>query len=139
MSEPTDFNRQVIDEFRANDGKVAAFDGATIVLLHHQGRSSGAEHVNPLVALPVQHGWAVFGSRGGAPTHPEWYRNLLAHPRTTVEIGTEVVRVDAREARGEERDTIWARQKELMPGFADYERSAGDRIIPVVILEPVAE
>ncbi|MHB1930171.1 MAG: nitroreductase family deazaflavin-dependent oxidoreductase [Acidimicrobiales bacterium] len=137
MSDPNDFNQQVITEFRSAGGKVAAFEGATVVLLHHRGRSSGVERVNPLVAQPLQNGWAVFGSKGGAPTHPDWYRNLMASPRATIEIGTDRLEVDAREADGEERDRIWSRQKELMPGFADYERTAGDRTIPVIVLQPV--
>lgn len=137
MSDVNDWNQQVITEFRANGGKVASFEGATVVLLHHRGRKSGTERINPLAAQPLERGWAVFASKAGAPTNPDWYYNLMADPHTTIEVGTDVVEVDAREVDGEQRDRIWARQKELMPGFADYEtKLAGARRIPVIILEP---
>lgn len=137
MSDVVDFNQQVIAEFRANGGKVGGpFEGAPMILVHHRGRKSGVERVNPLVSLPLEHGWAIFASKAGAPTNPDWYHNLLASPRTTVEVGGDVVEVAVREAHGEERERIWARQKELNPGFADYEKKAGGRVIPVVVLEP---
>jgi deazaflavin-dependent oxidoreductase (nitroreductase family) len=137
MSDVVDFNQQVIAEFRANGGKVGGpFEGAPMILVHHRGRKSGVERVNPLVSLPLEHGWAIFASKAGAPTNPDWYHNLMAAPRTTVEVGGDVVEVTVREAHGEERERIWARQKELNPGFADYEEKAGDRVIPVVVLEP---
>lgn len=132
-----DFNQQIIDEFRANDGVVAGpFEGAPILLLHHFGRKSGAERVTPLAYQKVDKGWAVFGSKGGSPTHPEWYLNLLAHPDTSIEVADETVPVHVREATGGERDGIWSRQKELMPGFADYETKTEGRTIPVLVLEP---
>lgn len=134
-----DFNQGIIDEFRANDGVVGGpFEGAPILLLHHFGRKSGAERVNPLAYQKVDEGWAVFGSKGGAPSHPEWYLNLLAHPDTSIEVSGETVPVHVREATGEERVRVWERQKELMPGFAEYEEKAEGRAIPVLILEPRA-
>jgi len=137
MSEPGDFNTRIIEEFRANAGKVGGpFAGAPMVLLHHRGARSGQERVNPLVYQPVGDAFAVFASKGGAPTHPDWYRNLLAHPDTVVEVGTETIPVRARELAGDERKGIWERQKELMPGFADYEgKTQGIREIPVMLLE----
>ena len=136
MPDVTDFNQAIIDEFRANGGRVGGgFAGAPMVLLHHTGAKTGAERVSPLVYQAHDDGFVVFGSKGGAPTHPQWYRNLVAHPDATVEVGTETVPVRARTATGDERERIWAKQKELMPGFADYEQTAGDREIPVVILE----
>ncbi|HYT78400.1 MAG TPA: nitroreductase/quinone reductase family protein, partial [Actinomycetota bacterium] len=78
--------------------------------------------------------FAVFGSKGGAPTNPDWYHNLLANPEATIEVGTETISVRARVAEGEERERIWNRQKELMAGFAAYEQRTR-RQIPVVILE----
>ncbi|MDA8047875.1 MAG: nitroreductase/quinone reductase family protein [Actinomycetota bacterium] len=132
-----DFNQQIIDEFRANGGVVGGpFEGAPLLLLHHRGRKSGEDRVNPLVYQKVDKGWAVFASFAGAPVNPAWYHNLSATPETTIELGTETLPVRVREARGEERDAIWARQKELMPGFAEYEEKAGDRVIAVVVLEP---
>jgi deazaflavin-dependent oxidoreductase (nitroreductase family) len=134
---PQDFNTKIIDEFRANAGKVGGpFEGATILLLHHTGAKSGRERVNPLAYQAVGQNFAVFASRGGSPQNPDWYHNLLAHPQTEVEVGRETVAVNARELRDGERSEIWERQKSLMPGFADYERNTeGIRQIPVILLE----
>jgi deazaflavin-dependent oxidoreductase (nitroreductase family) len=134
---PTDFNQSIIDEFRSHQGVVGGpFQGATLLLLHTKGRKSGQERVNPLAYQKVDGGWAVFASFAGAPKHPSWYLNLVADPETKVEIGTETVEVRAREAQGAEREAIWSHQVELMPGFAEYEEKAGERVIPVVVLEP---
>jgi deazaflavin-dependent oxidoreductase (nitroreductase family) len=139
VSDAEDFNQKMIAEFRANSGKVGGpFEGATMVLVHHRGRKSGVERVNPLVAQPLDRGWAIFASKAGALTNPDWYHNLMAAPETTVEVGDEVVAVVAREATGDERELIWSRQKELSPGFADYEQKAAGRVIPVVVLEPAS-
>ena len=105
-----------------------------MLLLHTTGARSGAERVSPLVYQEVGDDVAVFASMGGAPTHPAWFHNLVAHPDVTVEIGTDTVPMRARVAEGDERERIWARQKELMSGFADYEAKT-DRVIPVVVLE----
>jgi deazaflavin-dependent oxidoreductase (nitroreductase family) len=107
-----------------------------MILVHHKGRRSGAERINPLVYQKVDGGWSVFASFAGAPHDPDWYRNLVAEPHTTIEVGSETYDVVARTATGEERTAIWERQKALSPGFADYEVKAGDREIPVVVLEP---
>jgi deazaflavin-dependent oxidoreductase (nitroreductase family) len=131
-----DFNAAIIEEFRANKGEVGGgFAGRPMVLLHHRGAKSGVERVSPLVYLADGDDVVVFGSKGGAPSHPHWYLNLVAHPETTIELGGETIAVVARVAEGAERERLWSRQKELMPGFADYEVKAGDREIPVVILE----
>jgi deazaflavin-dependent oxidoreductase (nitroreductase family) len=137
MSDMNDFNQGIIEEFRANAGKVGGgFDGAPMILVHHTGAKTGTERVSPLVYQPDGDRFVIFGSKGGAPTHPHWYLNLKANPDTTVEVGTETIAVHAREATGEERDRLWTKQKELMPGFADYEKAiAGAREIPVVVLE----
>jgi deazaflavin-dependent oxidoreductase (nitroreductase family) len=132
----SDFNAAIIEEFRANGGKVGGnFEGAPMLLLHHVGARSGVERVNPLVYQPAGDNLAVFASKAGAPTNPDWFHNLVANPVTTVEVGDGTRAVRARVAEGEEREQIWSRQKELMPGFADYEQST-DRQIPVVVLEP---
>jgi deazaflavin-dependent oxidoreductase (nitroreductase family) len=133
----TDFNTAIIEEFRANEGRVGGgFEGAPMVLLHHTGAKSGRERVSPLVYQDLGDGSiAIFGSKGGAPTHPAWYLNLVANPDTTIEIGTETRKVHARVATGEERERIWTEQKRAMPGFAEYEKTAGDREIPVIVLE----
>jgi deazaflavin-dependent oxidoreductase (nitroreductase family) len=135
----TDFNAQVIEQFRASDGRPGGpFEGMPMLLLHHRGRQTGTERVNPLAYLAVDGGWAVFASYAGGPRNPEWYGNLLAQPETAIEIGSEAVRVRAREASGAERDEIFERQKAVLPAFAEYEVKAGDRVIPVIVLEPLA-
>ena len=129
-----DWNRRIIEEFRANAGRVGGvFEGASMLLLHHRGARSGIERVNPLAYQPVAKGFAVFASKAGAPTNPDWYHNLLANPQATVEVGEDTVRVRARVAEGEERERIWAKQKQDRPTFADYEKQTA-RQIPVVIL-----
>jgi deazaflavin-dependent oxidoreductase (nitroreductase family) len=132
-----DFNQRIIEEFRANGGRVGGnFEGAPILLMHHVGRRSGQPRVTPVVYQKVDSGWAVFASYAGAPEHPAWYHNLVAAPDTTVEVGDETVAVHTREAVGAERDAIWDKQKQVMPGFAEYEQKAGERTIPVLIFEP---
>lgn len=131
-----EFNRQVIEEFRANAGRVGGmFEGAPLLLLHHSGAKSGARRVSPLVYQAVGDGYAVFASNAGRATHPAWYHNLRADPRTRIEVGTATIEVAARVADEGERAPIWARQKERDPGFAEYEASTS-RQIPVVLLEP---
>jgi deazaflavin-dependent oxidoreductase (nitroreductase family) len=139
MADGEDFNGKVIEEFRANGGKVGGpFQGAPVLLLHHTGAKSGTERVNPLMYQPVGDSYAIFASRGGAPSNPDWYYNLTAHPDTTVEMGTDTIRVRARVANPREREPIWNKQKEIVPGFAEYEKSAAPRVIPVILLDPVA-
>lgn len=138
MTEPNDFNSQIISEFRANGGKVGGmFAGAPMLLLHSTGAKTGQERVSPLGYRAVDGGYAIFASKAGAPTNPAWYHNLRANPRATIEIGDGTADVTARVADPDERERIWARQKELSPQFAEYEQTAGARQIPVVILEPV--
>ena len=133
----SDFNTPIIDEFRANGGRLGGnFEGAPMLLLHSTGAKSGKERVNPMMYQVVGDDYAVFASKAGAPTNPDWFHNLVAHPDATVEVGTDTKPVRARVATGEERTRIWETQKERYPGFAEYERNT-DREIPVVILEPV--
>jgi deazaflavin-dependent oxidoreductase (nitroreductase family) len=134
VTQPNDWNTRVIDEFRANSGKVGAFPDNNLLLLHHTGAKSGQERVSPLAYLPVDGGYAIFASKAGAPENPAWYHNLQAHPQATIEVGTETVPVTARLTGPDEREPIWTRQKELQPGFAEYEQKTS-RQIPVVILE----
>ena len=130
-----DFNEKIIAEFRENDGKVGGmFEGAPILLLHHAGAKTGTVRVTPLVYQPVDGKYAIFASKGGAPTNPDWYHNIVANPDTKIEVGSETVDVSARVLSSEDREEIWERQKELMPGFAEYEKTAG-REIPVIVLE----
>lgn len=131
----SDWNTSIIEEFRANAGKVGGnFEGAPMVILHTTGARTGEERVHPLVYQPLGEDIAIFASKGGAPSHPAWFHNLVANPEVTVEIGTDTVPMHARVAEGDERDRIWSRQKQLMPGFADYEANTS-RQIPVVVLQ----
>jgi len=135
MAAAKNWNEGIIEEFHANQGMVGGgFTGIPLLLLHHTGAKTGTVRVNPLAYQPDGDRFAVFASKGGAPTNPDWYHNLRANPEATVEVGTETIPVRARVADPEERERIWTRQKELMPGFADYEQKTS-RKIPVVILE----
>ena len=137
MSETTDWNTRIIEEFRANGGKVGGqFEGAPLLLLHTTGARSGAERINPMMYQDLGDGRvAVFASKAGADTNPDWYHNVVAHPEVTAEIGTATRSFRARVAAGDERSTIWERQKAAYPGFADYEAKTS-REIPVVVLDP---
>jgi deazaflavin-dependent oxidoreductase (nitroreductase family) len=134
----SDWNKGVIEEFRANGGRIAAFGDADMVILHHTGAKTGKERETPLVSQVDGDKVIVFASKAGAPSHPDWYHNLVANPRAHIEIGSDAHDVVARVATGEERERLWSRQKEMMPGFAEYEKTAGDREIPVIVLERTA-
>jgi deazaflavin-dependent oxidoreductase (nitroreductase family) len=139
MSEVLDWNAKTIAEFRANEGKVGGnFEGAPLVLVHHRGRASGREYVAPMMYLPDDSQpdvIYVFATKGGAPTNPDWYHNLAAAGRGSVERGTENYEVTVRELTGPVRDRIYAEQAHRYPGFAEYARqTAGIRTIPVLEL-----
>jgi deazaflavin-dependent oxidoreductase (nitroreductase family) len=139
MSGALDWNAGTIEEFRANQGRVGGpFEGAPMVLLHHRGRTSGREYVTPMMYLPHDSEpdiIYVFATKGGAPTDPDWYRNVTARGTGSVERGTETYMLTVRELAGEERDRIYAEQARRYPGFAEYERkTAGVRTIPVLEL-----
>jgi deazaflavin-dependent oxidoreductase (nitroreductase family) len=133
-----DWNAGIIEEFRANQGKVGGmFEGRPLLLLHHTGARTGTVRVNPLAYQVLDDGnLAVFASKGGAPTNPDWFYNLIANPDVTVEAGTETFHARARIPDQDERDRIWTRQKEGSPGFAEYETKT-TRQIPVIVLERV--
>ena len=134
-----EFNQGIIAEFRANEGRVGGmFEGMPIALVHHVGARSGIERVAPLAYLADGDRLFVFASKGGADENPAWYHNLVANPKTTVEIGTEKFDVVAKVLTGAERDAIYAKQAAAYPGFAEYQRKT-KRIIPVVELERVAQ
>lgn len=136
MAEPNDWNAKIIQEFRANAGKVGGnFEGAPLLLLHTTGAKTGQERVNPMMYRKIDGGYAVFASKAAAPTNPDWYHNLVANPSVQAEIGTTTVALTARVANDAEREPIWAAQKAEYPGFAEYEKRT-TRQIPVVILEP---
>jgi deazaflavin-dependent oxidoreductase (nitroreductase family) len=134
-----DWNANIIEEFRRKGGRVGGgFEGATMLLLHTEGRKSGKEHVNPLVYLPDGDRWVVFGSKGGAPADPDWVRNLEANPDATIEVGAETIPVRAIKILRDEpdRDDLYSRQVTRRPAFAEYEvKTGGVRKIPVIVLE----
>jgi deazaflavin-dependent oxidoreductase (nitroreductase family) len=135
MSEANNWNHRIIEEFRANRGKVGGFfEGQTLLLLHHRGAKTGVTRVNPVAYQAVGDAFAIFASNGGHTKNPDWYHNLVAHPEVTVELGTESFLATARVATGEERERIWEAQKTALPHFAEYEQTAG-REIPVIVLE----
>ncbi|HEY3992207.1 MAG TPA: nitroreductase family deazaflavin-dependent oxidoreductase [Ktedonobacteraceae bacterium] len=130
-----DWNKSVIEEFRATGGKPGGqMDGAYVLLLMTIGAKSGQRRTNPLIYLPYNDSFVIFASKGGSPTHPDWYHNLIAHPQATVEVGTETFEVTARVATGELRDQLYAMQAKAAPQFADYGAKTA-RQIPVIILE----
>lgn len=134
MSSMSDWNTTIIEEFRANDGRVGGpFEGAPMILIHHIGARTGTERVSPLVYFPDGERMIIMASKGGAPTNPDWYHNLKAHPRITVEVGTETFPVDVVEVTGDEREALWARVVDKMPGFGEYQ-SKVTRRIPVLAL-----
>jgi len=133
---PADFNAKIIDEFRANDGRVGGmFEGMPLLLLHHTGAKTGRSRVNPLAYQSDDGRYVIFASKAGAPTNPDWYHNLKAHPNTSIEVGADTIDVVASEATGEERERLFRTQAERVPQFADYEQKAG-RVIPVMVLTP---
>ena len=139
MPDANDWNQGIITEFRANEGRVGGpFEGAPMILVHHVGRTSGKQYITPLVYLPGEDGddsIYIFASKGGAPTNPDWYGNLIAAGEATVEVGTSTFVVTVTEVAGDERDRIFAEQVKRMPGFGDYaKQTEGIRTIPVLRL-----
>jgi deazaflavin-dependent oxidoreductase (nitroreductase family) len=127
-------NDAVITEFRESGGKAGGvFEGKPLVLVHHTGAKSGIERIAPLVPLLDDGRIYVFASKGGADTHPDWYRNLVAHPDITVELGTETFAATARVLDGDERAAVYAKQVAAEPQFGEYQRKT-ERLIPVVEL-----
>jgi deazaflavin-dependent oxidoreductase (nitroreductase family) len=132
-----EWNKKVIEEFRANGGKLAGqFADAPILLLYTKGRRSGKKFLNPLAYYADGDRYLVFASKGGADKHPDWYLNLVAAPTAHVEIGTESFDVQVTELQGEERDRLYAAQAEVMPNFAEYQAKT-ERLIPVIALSRV--
>jgi deazaflavin-dependent oxidoreductase (nitroreductase family) len=135
----SDWNTKIIEEFRANEGRVGGpFEGAPMILIHHIGARSGTERVTPLVYFPQDDGrMVIIASKAGAPTNPDWYHNLKANPEIDVEVGTETFPVQVTEAGGAEREGIWTRAVAAMPGFGEYQEKT-TRTIPVLVLSRAA-
>ena len=137
MSEWNDHNQKIIDEFRANGGKVGGpFEGRTLLLLHTRGARSGQERVNPVAYVKDGDRYVIIASKGGAPTNPDWYYNILAHPLVTVEAGTEKFQARAEVAAEPERTRLYDQMVAVNPGFAEYQQKTS-RVIPVIALTPV--
>jgi len=135
-SPPTDFNAQIIEEFHANEGRVGGmFEGLPLLLLHHTGAKSGKSRINPLAYQADDGRYVIFASKAGAPTNPDWYYNLKAHPNVAIEVGTNTIDVVAGEATGEERERLYRTQAERMQQFVEYAQKT-DRVIPVIVLTP---
>ncbi|MFI1016733.1 nitroreductase/quinone reductase family protein [Streptomyces sp. NPDC020965] len=135
---PNDFNQRIIDEFRANGGRVGGpFEGGRLLLLTTTGARSGARHTTPVGYLPNGgDSVLVIASAGGAPHHPDWYHNLVAVPRVTVESGVFTYDAEAAVLTGDDRDRAFARAVESDPGWAEYQAKTS-RIIPVVALTEI--
>lgn len=134
MDAVNDWNRRIIDEFRANEGRVGGqFAGVPVLLLTHKGAKSGKQRTNPLAYMQDGDRYLIFGSKGGAPKHPDWYFNLKANPDASIEVGTDKYDVTAAEVTGEERDRLYAKNAERITAFADYEKRTS-RKIPVFAL-----
>jgi deazaflavin-dependent oxidoreductase (nitroreductase family) len=139
--DPNDFTNKLIADMRAHDGVPSEgyFAGRRLLILTTKGAKSGAPRQAVLAYRPDGDGLAISASKGGAPTHPGWYHNLLASPEVTVEVNNQVFRAHARiEAQGPERDRLWKAHVEDMPGFGEYPKKT-DRLIPMIVLERVAE
>ena len=137
MGQTTDYNarnRQIIEEFHANGGKVGGpFAGVPLLLLTTTGAKSGKQRINPLAYNTDGERLVVLASKAGAPTHPDWYHNLVAHPDVTVEVGNETFEARATVVEGAERDELYANRVAIMPIFAEYQAKI-TRTIPVVVL-----
>ena len=136
MSTANDWNSAIIAEFRANGGKVGGrFAGRPLLLLHTTGAKTGQRRVNPVAYTRDGDRLVVIASKGGAPTNPDWYYNLLANPLVTVEVGAEKFQAQATVPAEPERTRLYDQMAKVMPGFAEYQRNTTRRI-PVITLLP---
>ena len=134
MNNPNNRNQTIIDEFRANSGKVGGpFAGKTLLILHTVGAKSGLERVNPVAYVVDSERLVIIASKGGAPDNPDWYYNILAHPLVTVEVGTEQFQARASFAPEPERTRLYSKMVEMLPVFAEYQQRTS-RVIPVITL-----
>jgi deazaflavin-dependent oxidoreductase (nitroreductase family) len=135
---PENFNQDIIDQFRANNGTMieGMFKGAPLLLLNTTGAKSGQPRINPLAYTRDGDRYVIIASKGGAPTSPDWFHNVVANPEVVVEVGPERFPARASVAEGAERDRLYAAQAALMPGFAEYEKKTTRRI-PVIVLERI--
>ncbi len=136
MPDMNDWNLRTIEEFRANKGKVGGmWEGRPLLLLTTTGAKSGQHRTNPVMYMREGDHLYVFASKGGAPTHPHWYHNLLAHPNVTVELADEKFNAIAKPVTAQARDHIYAKWAMMYPQFREYQEKT-TRKIPVIELEP---
>jgi len=134
MAEQEDWNTKIINEFRANHGVVGGmFEGIPLLLFSHKGAKSGTERVNPVAYLKDGDRYAIIASKGGSPKNPAWYHNLIANPQTHLEVGDEKFDASVTEAKGEERDRLYAAMASKVASFKEYQEKTS-RTIPVLIL-----
>ena len=134
MSDLNERNKRIIDEFRANEGRVGGpFEGKDLLLLHTLGAKSQQERINPVACIKDGERFAVIASKGGAPTNPDWYYNVVANPQVTVEVGTEKFQAKATVAEEPDRSRLYEQMVAVMPGFDEYRRKT-TRMIPVIVL-----
>lgn len=137
MNDVNERNKKIIEEFRANEGRVGGyFEGKSLLLLHTRGAKSGQERINPVACIRDDERLVVIASKGGAPTHPDWYYNVVAGPQVTVEVGMDKFQAYATVAEEPERSRLYEKMVEVMPGFGEYQRNT-TRVIPVIVLTPV--
>jgi deazaflavin-dependent oxidoreductase (nitroreductase family) len=137
MAEQNDYNRKIIEEFRANGGMVTSHPARDqLLLLTTTGAKTGRLQTTPVMYTRDGDRLLVYASKAGAPTHPAWYHNLVANPRVRVEVGTAEYEAEATVITGEERDRLYNRHAERYPGFAEYQAKTS-RTIPVVALRRV--
>ena len=135
MSDPNEWNKKIIAEFRENDGKVGGyFEGSTLLLLHTTGAKSGLARINPLVTMADGQNYFIIASKGGAPSNPDWYYNLKANPDVEVEVGTEKFAAKAVITDEPQRTELYERMAANFAAFNEYKEKAG-RVIPVIMLE----
>jgi len=135
-NERNERNQRIIEEFRANDGKVGGrYEGRTLLLLHTIGAKSGKERINPIAYVKDGDRYVIIASKGGWPTNPDWYYNLVANPNVKVEVGTETFQVRAEIAEEPDRTRLYNKMADMMPSFNDY-RQKTTRTIPVFVLTP---
>ena len=135
-NERNEHNQRIIDEFRSNDGKVGGrFEGKTLLLLHTIGAKSGQERINPTTYVKDGDRYVVIASKGGAPSNPDWYYNLIANPDIKIEVGTETIPVHAEVTEEPERTRLYNKMADMMSSFNDY-RQKTTRVIPVFVLTP---
>jgi deazaflavin-dependent oxidoreductase (nitroreductase family) len=135
----SDWNTSIVREFRANEGRVGGqFESASLILIHHIGAKSGSERVNPVGCFPRSNdSFAIVASNGGAPTNPDWYYNLKAHPHIDVEFRTETFAVLVRELDGAERERVWADALRVAPQLGGFQNQT-TRSIPVLLLTRIS-